>query len=59
MRVIGKVVGVQDTAMDELTKGVPIKRKNITTGNTSIQEIGVMISQQNWSTFRALGREVE
>lgn len=28
MRVIGKVVGVQDTAMGELTKGVHIKRKH-------------------------------
>ena len=44
-------------AMNDLTKGIHIQTEDITPGDTYMQEIGMMTSQQNWSTFRALGRE--
>ena len=57
LRIIDRVVGTEDTAMNDLTKGIHIQTEDITPGNTYMQEIGMMTSQQNWSTFRALGRE--
>ena len=57
LRIIDRVVGTEDMAMNDLTKGILIQTEDITPEDTYMQEIRMMTSQQNWSTYRALGRE--
>ena len=57
LRMIDRVVGTEDMAMNDLTKGILIQTEDITPEDTYMQEIRMMTSQQNWSTYRALGRE--
>ena len=57
LRIIDRVVGTEDMAMNDLTKGILIQTEDITPEDTYMQEIRMMTSQPNWSTYRALGRE--